>query len=123
MRAAGVWTNRLLCPRALEAGLGCGRAGQGRARQIRGRGRAGAGSDVAIVVGTISSVRAAGHELSKKGSGLPAALHYAWVPTLSPLAPVSDNLSASGNLNQLCGEVLRFHEVPAWGRECESERQ
>lgn len=36
----------------------------------------------------------------------------------------SHYLSASGNMNQLCGEALGLHRCqPAWGRECESERQ
>lgn len=38
---------------------------------------------------------------------------YSWLQSLT---------SACGNLNQLC-EVLGFHEVPAWGRECEVEKQ
>lgn len=53
-------------PKGAQAGLGCGLAGQGWAGQ--GRGRARDGSDVAIVVGTVSCVRAGGHEFSRKGS-------------------------------------------------------
>lgn len=53
------------------------------------------------------------------------------VPCSSPLRLGSKALtvgsshclsSACGNLNQF-SEVLGFHEVPAWGRECEEERQ
>lgn len=68
-------------------------AWQGRAGQGRGRGRARDGSDVAIVVGTVSCVRADGHELSRKGSWLPTALHFARVPKLFQLAPVTDCLT------------------------------
>lgn len=68
-------------------------AWQGRAGQGRGRGRARDGSDVATVVGTVSCVRAGGDELSRKGSWLPTALHYAWLPKLFQLAPVADYLT------------------------------
>lgn len=76
------------CPKPEWAGAWQGRAGQG-----RGRGTARDGSDVAIVVGTVSCVRAGGDEFSRKGSWLPAALHHAWVPRLLQLAPVTDYLT------------------------------
>lgn len=65
--------------------------------------RAGAVSQVATAVGTVACKRAGGSELSRKGPWFSEAANCAWVSKLLQLAPVTDYLSASGNLNQGCG--------------------